>query len=147
MVAERLNSAFPELGWQPPQAGYLAWIDLRPLGVDDAALQRELIEREKVAIMPGTTYGCDGFVRFNVGCPRAKAEQGVDALIRALTGCLRRRPGDDPGMDNRPGEQSGGGIGAKARGDGPGRRARQGWAREKIPGGSGCPRPPAAGSF
>ncbi|NUK12194.1 pyridoxal phosphate-dependent aminotransferase [Streptomyces lunaelactis] len=84
LVAERLNSAFPELGWQPPQAGYLAWIDLRPLGVDDNELQRELIEREKVAIMPGTTYGCDGFVRFNVGCPRAKAEQGVDALIRAL---------------------------------------------------------------
>ncbi|MCX4824655.1 pyridoxal phosphate-dependent aminotransferase [Streptomyces sp. NBC_01142] len=84
MVAERIHSAFPELGWQPPQAGYLAWIDLRPLGVDDEALQRELIEHEKVAIMPGTTYGCDGFVRFNVGCPRAKAEQGVDALIRAL---------------------------------------------------------------
>lgn len=84
MVAERLGSAFPELGWQPPQAGYLAWIDLRALGIDDAVLQRELIQREKVAIMPGTTYGVEGFVRFNVGCPRAKAEQGVDALIRAL---------------------------------------------------------------
>ncbi|MCX4583881.1 MalY/PatB family protein [Streptomyces sp. NBC_01481] len=84
MVAERLGSAFPELGWQPPQAGYLAWIDLRALGIDDAVLQRELIQREKVAIMPGTTYGVEGFVRFNVGCPRAKAERGVDALIRAL---------------------------------------------------------------
>ncbi|MET7616123.1 MalY/PatB family protein [Streptomyces sp. NPDC005408] len=84
MVAERLGSAFPELGWQPPQAGYLAWIDLRALGIDDAALQQELIQREKVAIMPGTTYGVEGFVRLNVGCPRAKAEQGVDALIRAL---------------------------------------------------------------
>ncbi len=84
MVAERLNAAFPQLAWQPPQAGYLAWIDLRALGVDDAALQRELIEREKVAIMPGTTYGCEGFLRLNVGCPRAKAERGVDALIRAL---------------------------------------------------------------
>ncbi|MEU3186593.1 MalY/PatB family protein [Streptomyces sp. NPDC006923] len=84
MVADRLNSAFPALGWRPPEAGYLAWIDLRPLGVDDEALQRELIEREKVAIMPGTTYGGAGFVRLNVGCPRAKAEQGTDALIRAL---------------------------------------------------------------
>ncbi|MFI5758081.1 MalY/PatB family protein [Streptomyces sp. NPDC051569] len=84
MVADRLNSAFPQLDWHPPQAGYLAWIDLRPLGIDDAALQRELIEHEKVAIMPGTTYGSDGFVRLNVGCPRAKAEKGIDALIRAL---------------------------------------------------------------
>lgn len=52
--------------------------------MDDEALQRELIEREKVAIMPGTTYGCEGHVRLNVGCPRAKAERGTDALIRAL---------------------------------------------------------------
>jgi cystathionine beta-lyase len=85
LVAERLNGAFPELGWEPPQAGYLAWIDLRPAGVDDdEALQRVLIEREKVAVMPGTVYGADGFVRLNVGCPRSKAEAGVEALIRGV---------------------------------------------------------------
>ncbi|MGW2836816.1 MalY/PatB family protein [Streptomyces sp. NPDC001493] len=84
LVEERLRAAFPELDWRPPQAGYLAWIDLRPLGLDDDALQRVLIEREKVAIMPGGVYGSDGFVRLNVGCPRAKAEAGVDALVRAI---------------------------------------------------------------
>lgn len=84
MLAGRLDAAFPRLAWRPPEAGYLAWLDLRSLGVDDAALQRELIDHEKVAIMPGTTYGCEGFVRLNVGCPRAKAELGTDALIRAL---------------------------------------------------------------
>ncbi|WP_326689083.1 pyridoxal phosphate-dependent aminotransferase [Streptomyces sp. NBC_01795] len=84
MVAERLDAAFPGLGWAPPEAGYLAWIDLRPLGVDDEALQRELIEEEGVAIMPGTAYGQAGFVRLNVGCPRSKAVAGVGALVRAL---------------------------------------------------------------
>ncbi|MEE1808894.1 MalY/PatB family protein [Streptomyces sp. BE133] len=85
LVAKRLNEAFPELGWQPPQAGYLAWIDLRPAGVgDDEALQRVLIEREKVAVMPGAVYGAEGFVRLNVGCPRSKAAAGVEALIRAV---------------------------------------------------------------
>lgn len=84
LVAERLNTAFPELAWEPPQAGYLAWIDLRPLGVDDEALQRVLIEREKVAIMPGAVYGAPGFVRLNVGCARSKADAGVSALVRAL---------------------------------------------------------------
>ncbi|MFD9868741.1 MalY/PatB family protein [Streptomyces niveus] len=84
MLADRLDAAFPQLAWRPPEAGYLAWIDLRALDVDDAALQRELIDHEKVAIMPGTTYGCEGYVRLNVGCPRAKAELGTDALIRAL---------------------------------------------------------------
>lgn len=86
LVAERLNGAFPALAWEPPQAGYLAWIDLRPLGVDDEALQRVLIEREKVAIMPGEVYGAPGFVRLNVGCPRSKVLAGVSALVRALEG-------------------------------------------------------------
>ncbi|MEU3072939.1 MalY/PatB family protein [Streptomyces laurentii] len=87
LVRGRLADGLPELGWTPPQAGYLAWIDLRPLGIDsperEAALQEELVTREKVAIMPGGTYGTPGFVRLNLGCPRAKAERGVDALVRA----------------------------------------------------------------
>ncbi|MYT52150.1 aminotransferase class I/II-fold pyridoxal phosphate-dependent enzyme [Streptomyces sp. SID7815] len=84
MVAERLDAEFPELAWVPPQAGYLAWIDLRPLGVEEEALQRVLIEREKVAIMPGSVYGAPGFLRLNLGCPRSKAEAGVSALVRGL---------------------------------------------------------------
>lgn len=91
LVADRLTDAWPQLKLPLPQAGYLSWIDLRPLGVDDAALQRRLIEHEKVAIMPGTAYGSAGagFVRLNVGCPREKAEAGADALVRALTACSR----------------------------------------------------------
>ncbi|EOC1333379.1 pyridoxal phosphate-dependent aminotransferase [Cronobacter turicensis] len=85
-VAQRLNGAFAQLDWQPPEATYLAWIDLRPLGLDDEALQKALIEREKVAIMPGYTYGEEGrgFLRLNVGCPRSKLEQGVERLICAI---------------------------------------------------------------
>ncbi|WP_127465887.1 MalY/PatB family protein [Streptomyces sp. B27] len=84
-VAERLSADLPELGWEPPQAGYLAWIDLRPAGVvDDEALQRVLVERERVAVMGGAVYGAPGFVRLNVGCPRGKVERGVEALVRAV---------------------------------------------------------------
>lgn len=85
LVAERLNAAFPDLEWEPPQAGYLAWIDLRRAGVEDEeALQRVLVERERVAVMPGSVYGAEGFVRLNVGCARSKVEAGVEALIRGV---------------------------------------------------------------
>lgn len=84
LVQRRLDAAFPLLGWTPPQAGYLAWIDLSSLGVDDEALQADLIGIEKLAIMPGTTYGSTGHVRLNVGCARSKVERGIDGLIRAL---------------------------------------------------------------
>ena len=85
-VADTLNAAFPTLNWQPPEATYLAWIDLRPLGIDDKALQKVLIEQQKVAIMPGYTYGDGGkgFVRLNAGCPRSKLEQGVERLIAGI---------------------------------------------------------------
>ncbi|MEU9701487.1 MalY/PatB family protein [Streptomyces sp. NPDC047981] len=84
LLEERLTQGLPGVTWTPPQAGYLAWIDLRPLGIDDTALQLDLVETERVAIMPGSVYGQPGFVRLNVGCPRKKAERGVDALIRAV---------------------------------------------------------------
>lgn len=85
-VADRLNGAFPALNWQPPEATYLAWIDLRPLNIDDRKLQNVLIEQQKVAIMPGYTYGEEGngFIRLNAGCPRSKLEQGVERLIAGI---------------------------------------------------------------
>ncbi|ADO48462.1 MalY/PatB family protein [[Enterobacter] lignolyticus] len=85
-IATALNHAFPELRWQPPQSTYLAWIDLRPLNIDDRLLQKVLIEQQKVAIMPGYTYGEEGngFVRLNAGCPRSKLERGVQGLINAI---------------------------------------------------------------
>ncbi len=89
-IAQELNSAFPKLNWQPPEATYLAWIDLRPLNIDDRALQKVLIEQQKVAIMPGYTYGNEGngFMRLNAGCPRSKLEQGVQRLIAGINTLL-----------------------------------------------------------
>ncbi|MDU6432848.1 MAG: MalY/PatB family protein [Pantoea sp.] len=85
-VAQRLNAAFPVLDWQPPQATYLAWLDLNPLGIDEAALQQQLIQQQKVAMMPGSTYGeaSRGFLRLNAGCPRSKLDEGLSRLIAAL---------------------------------------------------------------
>lgn len=86
LLADRLEAAFPGRSlYAPPQAGYLAWLDLRPLGVDGEALNDELVAREKVAVRPGAAYGAKGFVRINLGCPRSKAEHGIDAVVRTLT--------------------------------------------------------------
>ncbi|MGY5957262.1 MalY/PatB family protein [Kosakonia sp. BK9b] len=85
-VASTLNGAFPALRWQIPASTYLAWIDLRPLMIDDTALHVALIEQQKIAMMRGDTYGPEGrgFLRLNVGCPRLKLERGVHGLIAAL---------------------------------------------------------------
>ncbi len=59
-IEQALNGAFPTLNWQAPPSTYLARIDLRSLGIDDQKLQHTLIHQEKVAIMPGDTYGAEG---------------------------------------------------------------------------------------
>ncbi|WP_421270338.1 MalY/PatB family protein [Aeromonas taiwanensis] len=94
-VAARLNTAFPAIDYRVPEGTYLAWIDLRGLGIDSTermdALQTLLVEKYRVAIMRGDTYGPEGkgYLRLNVGCPRSKVDKGLDALISALTELLR----------------------------------------------------------
>ncbi|MNV83319.1 Cystathionine beta-lyase PatB [compost metagenome] len=89
-VAARLNAAFPAIDYRVPEGTYLAWIDLSGLGIDSTermdALQALLVEKYRVAIMRGDTYGPEGrsYLRLNVGCPRSKVDKGLDALIRAL---------------------------------------------------------------
>lgn len=82
----RLQTQLPEIKWVRPQSTYLAWIDLTALGLDDDLLQKHLINDEKVAIMPGSTYGeiGKGFIRLNVACPRSKLIKGIDALLNAI---------------------------------------------------------------
>ena len=81
-----MNAAFPELNWQIPQSTYLAWLDLRPLNIDDNALQKALIEQEKVAIMPGYTYGEEGrgFCPSQCRLPTFETGKGVAGLINAI---------------------------------------------------------------
>jgi cystathionine beta-lyase len=84
-VADRLNAEFPALNWHIPEATYLAWIDINPLGIPEEALQQALIQ-QRVAIMPGSTYGDagKGCLRLNVGCPRSKVDEGISRLIAAI---------------------------------------------------------------
>lgn len=85
-LAERLNNSFPELNWVVPQATYLAWIDLSPLNIDADLLQSNLIHEQRIAIMPGATYGetSKNFLRLNAGCPRRKVDAGVSGLLSAI---------------------------------------------------------------
>jgi bifunctional pyridoxal-dependent enzyme with beta-cystathionase and maltose regulon repressor activities len=82
-----IRSIAPFLRSLAAAGGHLPGVDRpAPLNIDDRALQQALIAEQKVAIMPGYTYGPEGngFLRLNVGCPREKLERGVAGLIAAL---------------------------------------------------------------
>lgn len=79
----------PEIQFEIPEGTYLAWLDISALGVPCEVLQKALIRIGKVAIMPGETYGGQGFLRMNVACSRSKLVDGLERMHKAIL-TLRR---------------------------------------------------------
>jgi cystathionine beta-lyase len=82
-LADLLTSELPEVRYEPPQAGYLAWLDCRELdlGDDPSAV---FLERGRVALSPGPLFGAPGrgFARLNFGTSAALL---ADAVARIAT--------------------------------------------------------------
>lgn len=84
-----ITNHIPEIRFEIPEGTYLAWLDVSALGVTEDALQEALIHVGKVAIMPGETYGGNGFIRMNVACSRSKLLDGLERMHQAIQ-TLRR---------------------------------------------------------
>ena len=83
-LAELLSASLPEIGYAPPQASYLAWLDCRALGLDDPAAI--FLKRGRVALTSGRPFGGIGsdFVRLNMGTSAAILEEIVTRMRSAL---------------------------------------------------------------
>lgn len=69
LIADLLTEQLPEAHYRIPDAGFLAWIDLRAYGWgDDPA--RAILKGTKVALHHGPLFGAEGvgFTRLNFGC-------------------------------------------------------------------------------
>lgn len=67
------KNSIPRIPFIVPEGTYLAWLDARGLGLDEAGLRKWMRERARVAMNEGHTFGEEGrgFLRLNFGCPRA----------------------------------------------------------------------------
>lgn len=70
-----------------PQGTYLLWLDCRSLNLDDDALNRFFIQEAKLGLSPGAMfgYGGEGFMRMNIGTPKANVMAALVRLKAALT--------------------------------------------------------------
>jgi cystathionine beta-lyase len=85
LLADLLAERLPAVGYVPPQAGYLAWLDCRALGLgDDPAAA--FLERGKVALSSGPPFGAGGagFARLNIGTSGALVDEAVRRMAAAL---------------------------------------------------------------
>ena len=86
LYLERFFSAeLPGVKVMRPEATYLVWADFSAYGMNDKELTDFIIKEAGVALNNGARFGTggDGFVRINIGCPRATLEE---ALLRLKTG-------------------------------------------------------------
>jgi cystathionine beta-lyase len=63
------------------EATYLAWIDVRELGLSDPAAH---FEAHGLGLSDGADFGAPGWLRLNFGCPRSTLDE---ALRRLEEGC------------------------------------------------------------
>jgi cystathionine beta-lyase len=67
----------------PVEATYLAWLDVRDLGLERPGAH---FEQHGLGLSDGAAFGGEGFVRFNFACPRSLLDDGLDRLEQALAG-------------------------------------------------------------
>jgi cysteine-S-conjugate beta-lyase len=81
LLAVLLTAHLPEVGFRPPGAGYLAWLDFRGLGWGGDPAAR-ILEQAKVALVPGLDFGAAGagFARLNLACSPEALTEAIDRI-------------------------------------------------------------------
>lgn len=85
LLRDLLASRLPEIGYRPPDASYLAWLDCRALRLE-AEPADVFLERGRVALNAGETFGegGQGHVRMNIGTSPELIAEGVERMLAAL---------------------------------------------------------------
>jgi cystathionine beta-lyase len=84
LLAELLREHLPTVIYHRPRASYLAWLDLRHLGLGESPYQR-ILDDARVALNNGECFGLggQGFARLNLACSPDTLREAV-ARIAAL---------------------------------------------------------------
>ncbi|HWB22843.1 MAG TPA: PatB family C-S lyase [Gaiellaceae bacterium] len=85
LLGELLESQLPGVGYVPPQAGFLTWLDCRSLGLGDDPAE-VFLERGRVALTSGLGFGAEGagWARLNIGTSRELLTEAVSRMAAAL---------------------------------------------------------------
>lgn len=85
-VSGWLAENLPEIHAVIPEASFLIWLDCRKLGLTQPQLVDLFVNKARLALNDGTMFGKEGegFMRLNVGCPRAKLESALKNLASAV---------------------------------------------------------------
>ena len=86
-VRQFLGERMPNVTVCRLEGTYLAWLDIRQLGISSEEATRRLLHEGKVFVSSGTLYGQrdgEGYLRVNLACPRQTLEEGMRRFVQAL---------------------------------------------------------------
>ena len=81
VLYQTVEKQIPGIRLYPMDATYLAWLDVRDLGIRN--LTGEL-EKYGVGLSDGAIFQGSGFLRMNFGCPLSQLQEGLKRMKRAL---------------------------------------------------------------
>ena len=67
---------------------YLAWMDCRATGLTSEELEHRLLSEARLWLNAGSMYGAagEGFMRWNLACPRARLAEALERFVRFVGG-------------------------------------------------------------
>lgn len=86
LLRDTIASRLPMLKVCDSESTYLAWVDITATGMNGDEMERRLLERARVRVSSGATYGDSNYIRINYACPRARLEKALDRIADALNG-------------------------------------------------------------
>lgn len=83
MVCSFLEENLPRVKLSPLEGTYLVWLDFRGWGLEDTILRELIIEKARLGLLDGPTFGPGGhgFQRMNIACPRQVLRNALDQLL------------------------------------------------------------------
>ena len=77
-----LEENLPRVKVSPLEGTYLVWLDFRGWGLDQTSLRELIIEKARLGLHDGPTFGAggQGFQRMNIACPRQALRNALDRL-------------------------------------------------------------------
>ena len=81
-----IKNYMPQLKVKKPEGTYLLWVDFSNLNVDKKDLKNALINKGRIALSDGSSFGIggDGYYRINLACPRSMVLEGLKRIEFAI---------------------------------------------------------------
>lgn len=82
-----INTRLPMLKMKKPEATYMVWVDFRGTGMSVKEIEHFIVHKAHIGVDMGSWFGegGDGYLRFNLACPRCLLERALRQLEEALT--------------------------------------------------------------